>query len=77
MKIQKDPANLTAVKGKKRTDRFLTIAQAYLQGRDYQTALKWADKGLAQGCGARLLAFKADLLFREKNTNPHMLPINA
>jgi hypothetical protein len=65
-KIQKDPANLTNAKGKKRTDRFLTIARAYLQGRDYQTALKWADKGLAQGCGARLLAFKADLLFRER-----------
>lgn len=52
---------------KKMTDRILAIARAYQQGRDFQAALKWADRGLAQGCDARLLAFKADLLFREKN----------
>ncbi|WP_321494252.1 tetratricopeptide repeat protein [uncultured Desulfobacter sp.] len=69
-KIQKDPTDPTDVKGKKMTDRFLAIAQAYLQGRDYETALKWADTGLSQGCDARLLAFKADLLFRGKKYKP-------
>ncbi|WP_321494215.1 tetratricopeptide repeat protein [uncultured Desulfobacter sp.] len=69
-KIQKDPTDPTDIKGKKMTDRFLAIAQAYLQGRDYETALKWAETGLSQGCDARLLAFKADLLFREKKYQP-------
>lgn len=38
--------------------------------RDYETALKWAETGLSQGCDARLLAFKAALLFREKKYQP-------
>jgi hypothetical protein len=66
-KIQKSPDGLSGGGAKKMTDRILAIARAYQQGRDYQAALKWADRGLAQGCDARLLAFKADLLFREKN----------
>ena len=66
-KIQKSPDGLSGGGTKKITDRFLAIAGAYQQGRDFQAALKWADRGLAQGCDVRLLAFKADLLFREKN----------
>nr|WP_319495590.1 tetratricopeptide repeat protein [uncultured Desulfobacter sp.] len=66
-KIQKSPEGLSGEGTKNMTDRFLAIARAYQQGRDYQAALNWADRGLSQGCDARLLAFKADLLFREKN----------
>ena len=65
-RIQKSPDGLSGTGRKKITDRILAIARAYQQGRDYQAALKWADRGLAQGGDARLLAFKADLLFREK-----------
>ncbi|MGD9822864.1 tetratricopeptide repeat protein [Desulfobacter sp.] len=68
-RVQKDPANISSAGRKQMTDRILAIARAYQQGRDYQAALKWADRGLAQGCDARLLAFKADLLFREKKYN--------
>lgn len=66
-KIQKSPDGLSGGGTKKMTNRFLAIARAYQQGRDFQAALQWADRGLAQGCDARLLTFKADLLFREKN----------
>ncbi|WP_321419450.1 tetratricopeptide repeat protein [uncultured Desulfobacter sp.] len=66
-KIQKSPDGFSGMGRKKMTDRILAIARAYQQGRDYQAAIKWADRGLARGCDARLLAFKADLLFREKN----------
>ena len=66
-KIQKSPAGLSGGGTKKMTDRFLAIARAYQQGRDVQAALKWVSRGLDQGCDTRLLAFKADLLFREKN----------
>ena len=66
-KIQKSPDGLSDGGTKKMTNRFLAIARAYQQGRDFQAALKWADRGLAKGCDARLLTFKADLLFREKN----------
>lgn len=65
-RIQKSPDGLSGVGRKKMTDRILAIARAYQQGRDYQAALKWADRGLAQGCDTRLLAFKSNLLFREK-----------
>uniref|UniRef100_UPI000A00E80E tetratricopeptide repeat protein n=1 Tax=Desulfobacter vibrioformis TaxID=34031 RepID=UPI000A00E80E len=65
-KVQKDPEGLSGAGRKKMTDHILALARAYQQGRDCQAALKWADKGLAQGGDARLLAFKADLLFREK-----------
>lgn len=68
-KIQKDPAGLSGTGMKKMTNRILAIARAYQQGRDYQAALEWADRGLSQGCDARLLVFKADLLFREKKYN--------
>jgi len=65
-RIQKDPAGLSGAGKKKMTNRFLAIARAYQQGRQYQAALEWADRGLARGGGTRLLVFKADLLFREK-----------
>ncbi|WP_020586197.1 tetratricopeptide repeat protein [Desulfobacter curvatus] len=68
-RIQKSPGGFSGMGRKKMTDRILAIARAYQQGRDYQAAIKWADRGLARGCGARLLAFKADLLFREKQYN--------
>ena len=68
-RIQKSSAGIYGAGRKKMTDHILAITRAYQQGRDYQAALKWADRGLAQGCDARLLAFKADLLFREKKYN--------
>ena len=66
-RIEKNPAGLSGAGSKKMTDHILAISRAYQQGGDCRSALKWADRGLARGCDARLLAFKADLLFREKN----------
>ena len=65
-RIQKNPGSLSGAGRKKMTNRILAIVQAYEQGGDYKAAYKWADKGLAQGCDSRLLACKANLLFREK-----------
>ena len=66
-KLQKDPQSPSKAGKKKMTDRFLSIARAYQQGKNDEAALRWTDKGLAQGGDVRLLEFKADLLFRQKN----------
>lgn len=65
-RIQKSPDDLSGAGKKTMTDHILAIAGAYRQGRDCRAAIEWADRGLAQGGDTRLLAFKADLLFREK-----------
>ncbi len=65
-KLQKDPKSQAKAGKKKMTDRFLAIARAYQQGKDDAAAVGWADKGLAQGGDARLLEFKADILFGQK-----------